>query len=256
MRAVRAMPDGFEVEFTKPVDRASAEDLASYKVESFIYKYQPVYGSPTINKETHGLKGVKVSADGLKARLIVDNLRQNYIHQLTIDGVRAVEGSHSLVHPIAYYTLNNIPEGSKMALTEASTRNSATAPAKKPAAAPATKAGVKTGAAKPAIKGATAAVAAAPTYDEVKGLLARHTCLACHNTEKRQVGPAYRAVAKRGYTNDQIVDLIYNPKPQNWPDYATEMPPMPQVPKADAQKIAAWINSLAPAANTKAAEKP
>ncbi|KAB7732407.1 hypothetical protein F5984_00105 [Rudanella paleaurantiibacter] len=256
MRAVRAMPDGFEVEFTKPVDRASAEDLASYKVESFIYKYQPVYGSPTINKETHGLKGVKVSADGLKARLIVDNLRQNYIHQLTIDGVRAVEGSHSLVHPIAYYTLNNIPEGSKLALTEASTRNSATAPAKKPAAAPATKTGVKTGAAKPAIKGATAAVAAAPTYDEVKGLLARHTCLACHNTEKRQVGPAYRAVAKRGYTNDQIVDLIYNPKPQNWPDYATEMPPMPQVPKADAQKIAAWINSLAPAANTKAAEKP
>jgi hypothetical protein len=40
------------------------------------------------------------------------------------------------------------------------------------------------------------------------------------------------------------VNLIYNPQPQNWPDYATEMPPMPQVPKEDARKIAMWIRSL------------
>jgi len=38
--------------------------------------------------------------------------------------------------------------------------------------------------------------------------------------------------------------LIYNPEPKNWPGYATEMPPMPQVPREDAKKIAAWINSL------------
>ncbi len=257
MRAIRAMPDGFEVEFTKPVDRASAEDLAAYKVESFIYKYHPVYGSPPINKETHAIKGIQLSADGRRARLVVDKLRQNYIHQLTLDGVRATEGSHSLVHPIAYYTLNNIPEGQKLALSETSTRSSATvAPAKK-GATPLTNPGAKTGATgKPLPKGKLVASIAAPTYDEVKGLLARHTCLACHNTDNRQVGPAYRAVAKRNYTNDQIVDLIYNPKPQNWPDYATEMPPMPQVPKADAQKIAAWINSLSPVASAKAADKP
>lgn len=40
------MPDGFEIEFTQPVDPISAKDLASYSVESYIYKYQPVYGSP------------------------------------------------------------------------------------------------------------------------------------------------------------------------------------------------------------------
>ena len=256
MRAVRAMPDGFEVEFTKPVDRALAEDLGSYKVESFIYKYQPVYGSPPTNKETHALKGIQLSADGLKARVVVDNLRKNYIHQLTLDGVRAAEGSHSLVHPIAYYTLNNIPEGTKLALSETSTRNSATVPPAKKGVIPLAKPGAKTGVTKALPKGKLVANLSAPTYDEVKGLLARHTCLACHNTEKRQVGPAYQAVAKRNYTNDQIVNLIYNPKPQNWPDYATEMPAMPQVPKADALKIAAWINSLSKADEAKAAEKP
>jgi hypothetical protein len=34
------------------------------------------------------------------------------------------------------------------------------------------------------------------------------------------------------------------PQPQNWPDYATAMAPMPQVPEAEARKIAAWINTL------------
>ncbi|OIN56006.1 c-type cytochrome [Arsenicibacter rosenii] len=249
MRAVRAMPDGFEVEFTKPVDRKSAEDPASYNVESFIYKYHPVYGSPTINKEKHAVKGIKVSEDGMKARLVVDNLRQYYIHQLTIDGVRAVEGSHSLVHPIAYYTLNNIPDGAKLPASELAPVRPATRPTVKPG--PKTSVG-----ATPSGRPATAAAATkAPTYEEVKGLLTRHTCLACHQADKRQVGPAYRDVAKRGYTNEQIVDLIYNPKPANWPDYATEMPPMPQVPRADALKIAAWINSLAaPAKASKPAE--
>lgn len=267
MRTVKAMPDGFEVEFTAPVDRKSAEDLASYRVESFIYKYHPVYGSPTINKEGHALKGVKVSADGLKARLIVGDLRKYYIHQLTLDGVRGQEGSYSLVHPIAYYTLNNIPDGQKLAMSEVSTRNSATASASP--AAPATSAGKKavpakgakpatTGAKPKLVEGQAVTMAKAPTYEEVKGLLARHTCLACHQANKRQVGPAYADVAKRKYTNDQIVELIYNPKPQNWPEYATEMPPMPQVPRADALKIAAWINSLGPVAgsDSKGAPKP
>lgn len=262
MRTVKAMPDGFEVEFTKPVDRKTAEDLASYKVESFLYKYHAVYGSPTIYKETLPIKGVKVSSDGMKARLVVDNLRRYYIHQLTLDGVRGSEGSYSLVHPIAYYTLNNIPTGDKLPLSEVSTKNSAATPAPAPVvpAAPAP-AGKKAGAKPAGTKVAAAvapAMAKAPTYEEVKGLLTRHTCAACHQANKRQVGPAFSEVAKRKYSNDEIVELIYHPKPSHWPDYATEMPPMPQVPKGDALKIAAWINSLGAVdgSNSTGAPKP
>jgi cytochrome c551/c552 len=79
----------------------------------------------------------------------------------------------------------------------------------------------------------------------VKPLLEKNTCLACHAAEKKVVGPSYTDVAKRKYSNEKIVDLIYHPKPENWPDYATPMPPMPQVTKEDATKIASWINSLA-----------
>ena len=256
MRAIRAMPDGFEIEFTKPVNKKYAEDIASYNVESFIYKYQGVYGSPPMSTEKCPVKGVKVSEDGRKARIIVDNLRRYYIHTITLAGIQDNENSNALVHPTAYYTLNNIPAGPKLSLSEVNTKNSATpaktaAPAKgkttaaKGAAmnadgkAAATKEGTKTSA-----KATGTATKKAPTYADVKPLLQKNTCLACHNPNTRQVGPAYIDVAKRKYTVEQIIQLIHNPKPEHWPDYSTPMPPMPQVPTAEARKIAEWIKSL------------
>jgi len=246
MKAVRAMPDGFEVEFTMPVDRKSAEDLASYSAESFIYKYHPVYGSPPVNTEKLKISGVKVSADGLKARIIVQNLRQYYIHTLTLDGIRSQDGFYSLIHPVAYYTLNQIPDGNKLSANEVSTKNSATPvnmPAKKTVVPKATtgKAPEAKGTSTPAKPAATAK---APTFKEVEGLLTKNTCLACHNQTKRQIGPPFVEIAKRKYSPEKIFQLIHNPQPQNWPGYSTEMPPMPQVTKAEALKIAAWINSL------------
>ena len=65
------MPDGFEIEFTKPADKKTAEDIASYSVESYIYKYHAVYGSPPVNTEKCAISGVKVSDDGMKARIVV-----------------------------------------------------------------------------------------------------------------------------------------------------------------------------------------
>jgi cytochrome c551/c552 len=246
MRAVRAMPDGFEIEFTKPVSKTSAEDIASYSVESFTYKYHPVYGSPTVNNKQLLIKGVRLSDDRMKARIVVEGLRPYYIHNISLEGVRAEEGSHSLLHPSAYYTLNAIPDGKKLAPGEMSTKNSARGP-KTGTAKPATgnKTAVLTTPDNPAAKAGTKPAAAATvSFETVKPLLAKNTCNACHNTDKRQVGPAFKEIAKRKYSVDKIVQLIYNPQPQNWPGYATEMPPMPQVPKEEARKIAMWIRSL------------
>ncbi len=228
MKTIKAMPDGFEIEFTLPVDKKIAEDLDAYSGRSFIYKYHPVYGSPTVNEEALNVKGVKVSEDGMKVRLLIDNLRQYYLHQINVHGIRSGEGI-SVLHPTGYYTLNNIPDGTKLPMSEVSTKRSS--------------AGKKgTPVSKTTVAKKTSAVAL--SYDQIKPLLDKNTCSACHQTSKRQVGPAFVDIAKRKYTNEKIVDLIYNPQAKNWPDYATEMAPMPQVPKDEALKIAAWINSL------------
>lgn len=233
MRAVRAMPDGFEIEFTKPVDKKTAEDIASYAVESFIYKYHPVYGSPAVNNKKCLIKGVKLSPDGMKARLIVNNLQRYYIHTINLSGIREKGTSFSLVHPIAYYTLNNIPEGDKLALNGVSTKNSALAIKKINTAVLVNDGGDKN-TAKPALVNEATVI----------NILKINTCLACHHPTKKLVGPSYSEIAKRNYTAAQIISLIRNPKPENWPSYATPMPPMPQVSTADARNIAAYINSL------------
>ena len=222
MKTVKAMPDGFEIEFTKPIDKKKAANLSSYLVESFNYKYTPVYGSPPVNLKKCPVKGVKVSEDGLTVRIIVGDLRQYYIHKISLDGIRDQDSSYSLVHSTAYYTLNNIPDGPSLSLKEVSTKN---------------------------VANATAAVAKVKagevmTYEQVKPLLIRNTCVACHNPNKKLVGPGFNEIAKRKYSVDKILQLIKIPQPQNWPEYATPMAPMPQVTEADARKIATWINSL------------
>lgn len=234
MKAVRATPDGFEIEFTKPINKTTAADFKNYQIRSFIYKYHSVYGSPTVGEKFLNVKGLKLSSDGLKVRLLVEGLRDHFIHEIKADGVKDRDGK-GLLHSTAFYTLNNIPAGDK--LTDYTPR-----PANLPVTGTVTKAEKLT-----TPDDRTAKVPAkkvVPTYDEIKPLLQKHTCTACHQTEKRQVGPAFKDIAKRNYSDDKIQGLIYKPNPKNWPDYATEMPPMPQVPKADALKIAAWINSL------------
>jgi len=239
IRAVRAKTDGFEIEFTMPVDKESAEDLANYQVESFIYKYHAVYGSPPVNMKKHQIKGVKVSEDGRKARIVVDNLRKNYIHHISLHGVREKNDYYSLVHPFTYYTLNNIPEGEKLELSKASTRNSTETTIK---TAQNTNTVPEKGNSQEQTTSSTGKQV--PTLQEITPLLERNTCIACHATNKKIVGPAYSEIAKRGYTPEKIVELIHNPQPENWPDYAVAMPPMPQVSEEDALKIANYINSL------------
>lgn len=240
MKTVKAMPDGFEIEFTKPADVKTLKDLANFEVSSFIYKYHPVYGSPPINNETLKCDGLSVSEDGLKVRLVFSNLKKYYVHKLYLPGVTDKEGN-PLLHAVGYYTLNNIPEGPMLDKKTLITYNSAKA---------ATKSGTKKkstttkSTSTNSTKTSTTIKSTAATFEEVKPLLIKHTCTSCHNPNKRLIGPSYKDIAKRNYSNEQIAALIKKPNPKNWPGYATEMAPMPQVPKADALKIAGWINTL------------
>jgi cytochrome c551/c552 len=188
-----------------------------------------VYGSPQTNVEDIAIKGVKVSDDGMKVRLVTEKHNRYNVHEVTLHGVKSKEKSHLVLHPTFFYTMNNIPEGEKLPLSELSTKR--TKKVVKPTKQTVSK--------KTAVKKTPVL-----TDAQVQPLLTNNTCVACHAKDKRMVGPSFVAIAKRGYSNEKIVDLIYNPQPKNWPEYATPMAPMPQVPKDEALKIAAWINSL------------
>ena len=109
IKEMRAQPVGFELVFTKPVDRKTASDPKSYKLQSYTYTYHSSYGSDEILPRNLEIENITVSDDGLKAELKVKGLRELYVHELNADGVKSKEGQ-SLLHPDAYYTLNRIPK--------------------------------------------------------------------------------------------------------------------------------------------------
>lgn len=237
MLTCKAMPDGFEIEFTMPVDKKSAENLGSYAVRSFIYKHHPVYGSPQILDKELKVKGVKLSEDRKTLRVVVDGLRPYYIHEIALEGIRAEQSFWSLVHPTVYYTLNAIPEGRKLAANEIT----GTTPVVKAPAKTNTQVNVVSPDGK---NQTTQPKPAAPTWASMKPLLQKHTCTACHAESKKMIGPSFKEVAKRKYSDAKIISLIKSPKAENWPDYPAPMPPMSHLPAGDLKKIATYINSL------------
>ena len=52
---------------------------------------------------------VTVGADKKSARIYLSKLEEGHIHQLIAPGVRSADGL-PLLHNIAYYTMNYIPE--------------------------------------------------------------------------------------------------------------------------------------------------
>lgn len=227
INTIHAKSDGFEISFTQAVDVKSVKNAASYALRSYIYKYHHQYGSPIINVNELKIKGISVSPDKKTIRISMDGIKQFYIHEFILKGVLNEEGE-PLLHETAYYTLNQIPAGDKMVINDSSApviEKAVTAVVEQP---------------KLAVNGKKQVV----TEAQALALLKKHTCLACHAKDKKVIGPSYEDIAKRKYSDQQILALVYKPNPQNWPDYATEMAPMSHVPANDVLKIASWINSL------------
>jgi azurin/glucose/arabinose dehydrogenase len=107
MKTVKSMPDGFLIEFTQAVNKETAQNLESYKINSFTYQYHHNYGSPIINTKALKIKAIQVADDGKSVRLAIDSLRLGYIHEFRLEGIKNTE-DRSLLHAFGYYTLNNI----------------------------------------------------------------------------------------------------------------------------------------------------
>ncbi|WP_077002644.1 c-type cytochrome [Variovorax sp. KK3] len=89
---------------------------------------------------------------------------------------------------------------------------------------------------------ATLLAASTPAFSQ-QALAAKHNCLACHAVATKLVGPSYKDVAAKYSGNaDAVASLvksIRNGGSGRWGDIP--MPPQPQVPEADAKKLAEWI---------------
>jgi len=104
---MRLTSDGFELEFTKPVRKETAQDPAAYAFTSYYYKYHSTYGSPKTDVRPESVTGAVVAEDGKKVRLTLNNLTPRRIYELRPKGIVGMDGE-ALCTTEAAYTLNRL----------------------------------------------------------------------------------------------------------------------------------------------------
>jgi hypothetical protein len=106
LREMRALPGGFELEFTAPIDAKLAAEPATWRMSSYTYELHEEYGSAKMDEKPLAPRPTVV--DSTHVRLALDGLREGYVHELHYERLRSASGGAPL-HDRAYYTLAVLP---------------------------------------------------------------------------------------------------------------------------------------------------
>jgi hypothetical protein len=99
--------DGFDLTFTKPIDRVAGTDPRSYRFQRYLYQYMRSYFAPQSELAAVKVNSVTVSEDGKKVSLALAELVPGKIYELNLRGLAAADGTEA-IHSVAYYTLNRL----------------------------------------------------------------------------------------------------------------------------------------------------
>ena len=86
-----------------------------------------------------------------------------------------------------------------------------------------------------------ALIAAIPAHAD-EALAKKHNCLACHQVDKKSVGPAYKDIAAK-YKGQNVAAKLQEKVKKGGQGVwgSVPMPPNPTVPDADLKQLVAWI---------------
>ena len=107
---MRVKPDGFELTFTQEADIKTLADISSYTMETYTYIYQKGYGSPEVDGTVPVITKAIPRKNGKHVHLQVDGMVKGHVHELKMPGIRRKDTEQPLLHEVAYYTLNEIPQ--------------------------------------------------------------------------------------------------------------------------------------------------
>jgi cytochrome c len=111
MLAVRANPDGIEIEFTEPLKEGVGNKPSDYTIRQWWYKPTAEYGGPKLDEETLTIKGITVSADRKKVMLQLANMKEKHIVYVKLNKSTLTSATdQSLWSTEAWYTMNAVPK--------------------------------------------------------------------------------------------------------------------------------------------------
>lgn len=108
IKEITARPNGFRLEFTKPVNKEVASNPEIYRLKTFTHIYRQGYGSPEVDQTEPKAVKATVSEEGLLVDVDVEGMVQGHVHDFFLPDMRSAE-EEKLLHSSAYYTLNEIP---------------------------------------------------------------------------------------------------------------------------------------------------
>ncbi len=104
---MRMISNGFEIEFTHPVDKNKAIKKSNYGLASYQRIPSPAYGSPDTNHRIEKIKSIQISGDGKKVTIQLNEIRKGFVYELKL---RKLITSKELFHPAeAYYSVGPLP---------------------------------------------------------------------------------------------------------------------------------------------------
>lgn len=106
---VKALPHGFQIEFTQPVDSQKAAKSELYGISSYQRISTPAYGGDDKDRRQEKIRTLEVAQDGRSVRVLLTNpLREGFVYEFQLDSLASGE---ELFFPAeAFYTLRRTPK--------------------------------------------------------------------------------------------------------------------------------------------------
>lgn len=112
MLAVRAMPDGVEIEFTEALAEGQGETASDYGIQQWYYKPTEEYGGPKLDLRDLSIRSLEVSDDRKKVRLRLNGMKAGHVVYINLSDEMKSASGQSLWNKEAWYTMNRIPSRS------------------------------------------------------------------------------------------------------------------------------------------------
>jgi len=106
VKTMQIKPDGFDLEFTQPVDAGKADSVEAFSTETYWYEYSSKYGGPETDKKMVTPSAIQWSADRKRVHLVYPEMKANRIYRVTLNGVTAQ--GNAIGHPMVAYTVNRL----------------------------------------------------------------------------------------------------------------------------------------------------
>ena len=108
MLAIRAVPNGFDIEMTMEVAPDAESQLKKLAIQQWWYKPSPDYGGPKMDVEQLKISKLTISNNRKIIHIELDGLKKNHVIYFHLPKMKSKSGQ-DIWTTESWYTLNNIP---------------------------------------------------------------------------------------------------------------------------------------------------